>query len=50
MTIKEFKKVLAWVCGEESDHFTIYSGLSDRTSWSAVNHFSETLPNKRGLL
>lgn len=43
-------KILAWICGAECDHFTIYSGLSDRKSWNAVNHFSETLPNKRGLL
>ena len=42
-------KILAWICGSEADHFTIYSGLSDRDSWEAVNHFAETLPNKRGL-
>lgn len=43
-------KVLAWVCGAESDHFAIYSGLSDRKSWNAINDFGETLPNERGLL
>lgn len=42
-------KVLAWICGKESNHFTIYSGLSDRKSWNAVNHFAETLPNDRCL-
>lgn len=42
-------EVLAWICGKESDHFTLYSGLSDRASWKAVNDFAETLPNKRGL-
>ena len=43
-------KILAWICGSEADHFTIYSGLSDRKSWNAVYEFAETLPNKRGLL
>lgn len=43
-------KVLAWICGEEANHFTIYSGLSDRKSWETVNNFAETLPNERGLL
>lgn len=43
-------KILAWICGEESDHFTLYSGLSDRKSWRAVNDFAETLPNERGFL
>lgn len=43
-------EVLAWICGKESNHFTIYSGLSDRKSWNAVNDFAETLPNERGLL
>lgn len=42
-------KILAWICGKEANHFTIYSGLSDRVSWRAVNHFAETLPNERGL-
>ena len=41
--------VLAWICGAEPDHFTLYSGLSDRASWRAVNNFAETLPNERGL-
>lgn len=44
------KKVLAWISGKESNHFTIFSGLSDRKSWNAVNDFAETLPNERGLL
>ena len=47
---KDKMKVLGWICGTEPDHFTIYSGLSDRKSWNAVNRFSETLPNERGLL
>lgn len=42
-------EILAWICGEESNYFTIYSGLSDRKSWNAVNDFAETLPNDRGL-
>lgn len=42
-------KILAWICGSEADHFTIYSGLSDRTSWNVIYEFAETLPNKRGL-
>ena len=42
-------KILAWICGSEADHFTIYSGLSDRESWETINNFSETLPNERGL-
>lgn len=44
------KKVLAWISGKESNYFTIFSGLSDRKSWNAVNDFAETLPNERGLL
>ena len=43
-------KILAWICSAEPDHFTIYSGLSDRESWETINNFSETLPNERGLL
>ena len=46
---KNEMNVLAWICGKEADHFTIYYGLSDRKSWNAVSHFAETLPNKRGL-
>lgn len=42
-------EVLAWICGEGSNHFTIYSGLSSRASWNAINDFAETLPNERGL-
>ena len=47
---KDKMNVLAWICGEESDHFTIYYGLSDRESWKAINSFAETLPSERGLL
>lgn len=43
-------KILAWICGSEADHFTIYSCLSDRKSWNAVDEFAETLPNKRGFV
>ena len=43
------KKVLAWISGKESNFFTIFSGLSDRESWGAVNSYAETLPNERGL-
>ena len=42
-------KILAWICGSEADHFTIFSGLSDRKSWETVNSYAETLPNERGL-
>lgn len=42
-------KILAWICGAEANHFTIYSGLSDRKSWKTINNFAETLPNERGL-
>ena len=43
------KEVLAWVSGSATEYFTIYSGLSDRKSWGAINDFSETLTNERGL-
>ena len=43
------KKVLAWISGKEADFFTIFSGLSGRTSWGAINSYAETLPNERGL-
>lgn len=41
--------VLSWICGKDPNHFTVYSGLSDRRSWNAINDFAETLPNDRGL-
>lgn len=42
-------KILAWICGKETDHFVSYYGLDNSESWAALITFSETLPNERGL-
>lgn len=42
-------KILAWICGEEAEHFTSYSGLDNSDSWTALISFAETLPAERGL-
>lgn len=42
-------KILAWICGEEAEHFISYSGLDNPDSWTALISFAETLPAERGL-
>ena len=39
--------VLAWVCGQESDHFISYEGLNARKSYLALCDLAETLPKER---
>lgn len=42
-------KIIAWICGEEAEHFFLYSGLDNSDSWTALIAFAETLPSERGL-
>lgn len=42
-------KILAWICGEEAEHFVWYSDLDNSESWKALIAFAETLPADRGL-
>ena len=39
--------VLAWVCGQKSDHFISYEGLNTRKSYLALCDLAETLPKER---
>lgn len=39
--------ILAWVCGQESDHFISYEGLNARKSYLALCDLAETLPKER---
>lgn len=39
--------VLAWVCGQESDHFICYEGLDKNKSYLALCDLAETLPKDR---
>lgn len=41
--------VLAWICGQEAEHFISYYGLDNSDSWKALIAFAETPPEKRGL-
>ena len=41
--------VLAWICGQESEHFISYYGLDNSDSWKALIAFAETPPAERGL-
>lgn len=39
--------ILACVCGQESDHFISYEGLSSHGSYLALNALADTLPSER---
>lgn len=39
--------ILAWVCGQELDHFICYEGLNARESYLALCDLAETLPKER---
>ena len=39
--------ILAWVCGQESDHFISYEGLSNKASYGALRDLAETMPKER---
>lgn len=38
---------LAWVCGQESDHFISYEGLDKKESYRALRALAETPPRER---
>lgn len=38
---------LAWVCGQESDHFISYEGLDKKESYRALRALAETPPKER---
>lgn len=39
--------ILAWVCGQESDHFISYEGLNKKASYRALSTLADTLPKER---
>lgn len=39
--------ILAWVCGQESDHFISYEGLNKKASYGALCDLAETMPKER---
>lgn len=39
--------ILAWVCGQEFDHFICYEGLDKNKSYQALCALAETLPKER---
>ena len=38
---------LAWVCGQEPDHFISYEGLDTKESYRALRALAETPPKER---
>ena len=38
---------IAWVCGQEPDHFISYEGLDKKESYLALCDLAETLPKER---
>lgn len=38
---------LAWVCGQETNHFISYEGLSKKESYQALCALAETPPKER---
>lgn len=39
--------ILAWVCGQESNHFISYEGLNKKATYRALITLADTLPTER---